>query len=81
MAIPDVFQNNYHVLCVAFDRGDVCLVECEDAETGMPVYAICAMNRHADGSVTFVPIAKLFTQNPYDELTPPVFQDEPATKE
>jgi hypothetical protein len=38
--------------------------------------AICALNRTDEGEVMFVPIAKMFDGNPYEELMPPDMQSE-----
>ena len=70
MAIPKAYSNNFATLQRAQDNGDLALVECTDAETGKPVYTICAMDRHGDEYV-MVPLAKMFDGNPYEELVPP----------
>ena len=72
MAIPEGHRNNFETLKRAFQAGDVALMECQCAATGDPAYVICMANREEDGSVDFVPVAKMFDENPYDEWIPPV---------
>jgi hypothetical protein len=67
MAVPEGHRNNFETLKRAFQAGDVALVECVSATTGEPAYVICMTNRDDEGSVTFVPVAKMFDENPYDE--------------
>ena len=70
MAIPKGTVSNFDTLQRACRNGDVVLLECTDAKTGEPAYAVCAVNRDA-GEFHFVPIAKMFNGNPYKELVPP----------
>ena len=71
MAIPKVFSQNFNTLLEAVRDGNVALMECTNQETEQPVYVICAVEY--DGSdYTFVPFAKLFDGDPYEEVTPPV---------
>ena len=70
MAIPEAYSKNFETLKRAQDNGDLALVECTDAETGKPVYTVCAMQHDGDGYL-IVPLAKLFDGNPYEELVPP----------
>jgi hypothetical protein len=69
--IADGYKKNFKTLLEAVGLNDVCLLECTDAATGKPVMAICALNRTDEGEVMFVPIAKMFDGNPYEELMPP----------
>lgn len=47
-------------------------LECKDAKSGQPVIAIVAVRRSAEpGMAEFVPLAKMFDGNPYEELLPP----------
>lgn len=52
-------------------NNDVALIECNDVKTNAPVIVMAMVNKHKDGSVDFVPVAKMFDGNPYEELTPP----------
>lgn len=71
MALLPGHIEQFNTLLQAHDNGDLALVECTSATTGLPVAAICAMQREADGSTTIVPIARLFDGNPCNELLPP----------
>lgn len=71
MAIPPGHVANFETLERAMRNGDFCLLECTDAKTGAPVYAICAAQRNRDGSYEMKPLAKMFDGNPYEELKPP----------
>ena len=70
-------KKNFETLKKAFEKGDVCLVECKDKKTGAYVATICAAEWDPqpvgeEPEVTFIPLAKLFEGNPYDELLDPV---------
>lgn len=67
-------RNNFTVLQRAFAQGDVALLECRSKETGRPVIVICAVQSDGD-EVEFVPFAKLFEANPYEELIPPLEEE------
>ena len=73
--IQEGYKTNFETLKRAAAAGDLALVECRDKETGKPVIAVCAVSRIGDDYV-FVPLAKMFDGNPYDELEPPTV---PAT--
>ncbi len=64
------FKANFTTLQKAFQNDDVCLVACTDT-TGALVPTICMVNV-LDDSIELVPVAKMFTGNPYDEVTPPM---------
>jgi hypothetical protein len=69
--IADGYKENFKTLLKAVDLDDVCLLECTDAASGKPVMVICAVQRTDEGEVMFVPMAKMFDGNPYEELMPP----------
>ena len=69
MAIPEHHTKNFGTLLKACENNDVCLMQCVDAATGKPVYAICVVN-HVDDEYQMVPVAKMFDGNPYEELIP-----------
>ncbi len=76
MAIPEVHQKNFDTLMRACKDGNVALMECTDAETGNPVFVICASNMSWDEeknepSYEFIPVAKMFDGDPYEEVNPP----------
>jgi hypothetical protein len=66
----DGYKANFETLSQAFDDGNVVLMECKDAKTGELVACICAVNRE-DKEVEFVPFARMFDGNPYEQLQPP----------
>jgi len=67
------YQTNFETLQRAFKAGDVCLVACTDQKTGELVPTICMVNMHPeDREIELVPVAKMFTGNPYDELNSPM---------
>ncbi|MBA4062579.1 MAG: hypothetical protein C0501_02510 [Isosphaera sp.] len=72
--IPQPHKDNFNTLHRAFDDGAACLLECQELATGKPVYVICAVNRRGE-EFELVPFATLFSDNPYDLLSPPL---EPA---
>jgi hypothetical protein len=51
--------------------GDAALMECQLAASGETAAVICAVNRLGDGSVEFVPVASMFSENPYQAVNPP----------
>lgn len=75
MAVSEGYIENFKVMMAAAKNGDLALMECTDKATGKPVIAICAVN-HVDGTFEFVPIARMFDGNPYDEMEPPSLEDE-----
>lgn len=77
MAISKAYQRNFQTLLDAAKNGDLCLMECTDAETGRPVMTVCAVNVVQDPTMSepqyqMVPIAKMFDGNPYEEVMPPM---------
>jgi len=70
MGIAVGYKNNFETMKHAFANGDVALMECTDVATGKPVITICAVQTDQEGC-TFVPLAKMFDGNPYEELNPP----------
>jgi hypothetical protein len=70
MAIQKGDKKNFETILKAAKKGDLALLECQDADSGEARSVICAVNRNGEG-FEFVPLAKLFAGNPYDEVTPP----------
>lgn len=68
--IEDGHKHNFGMLVKAVKNGDVCLVECKDVKTGVPVITICVVHE-VDDEFQLAPIAKLFDGDPYEELIPP----------
>lgn len=70
MAIPDPYRRNFETLLRAAADGNLALVECTDAETGVPRFVICAVGRD-DGAYVMTPFGHLHDGNPYDAYLPP----------
>jgi hypothetical protein len=66
---------NFKTLSKAFENDDVALMECTDVNTGEAVAVICMVNR-MDGDIAFVPVARMFNGNPYEELVPPTNEED-----
>lgn len=75
--LNDAHRANFETLERAFSEGDVCLLECVDKDTGKPIPVICAVQPSGDEAapIEFVPFAKLFLGNPYEEVDPPQEMD------
>ena len=63
-------QKNLETIIQAAKDGNLALASCEDAKTGKKVAVVCAVN-WVNGEFEFVPMARLFDGNPYDQLKPP----------
>ncbi len=48
----------------------LCIAACEDRKTGKPAYVLCETYVE-HGAVQYNPVARLFTGNPHNEVTPP----------
>lgn len=68
--IGEAYQRNLEVLRDAFADENIALVECIVAETGKPVIVVCAVIE-LELEKQFVPLAKMFDGNPYEEVIPP----------
>lgn len=64
---------NFKTLQRAATDDSLALMSCQDKATGKYVAVVCAVNYNGeDEEFEMVPIAKLFTGNPYDELISPI---------
>jgi len=70
MALSPGHKHNFELIKRAADAGDLALMDCTDAKTGAPVSVVCAVEVKK-GEYTFIPLAKLFDGNPYEEVLPP----------
>lgn len=70
MAIAETHKHNFAELERAFNNGDVCVVECTMNATGEQVPVLC-IGTWQEGEFVMQPVAQMFTENPYDLLTPP----------
>lgn len=71
MAIPSHVNANFDTLQAAGDNGDLAVMECTERETGETLYIVCAVYVDDDGMYNMVPLAQMFTENPYEKITPP----------
>lgn len=71
MAIAKGHKQNFETIRRAVLAGDAALLECQLASTGEAAAVICAANRLEDGGVEFVPLAILFSGDPYATVNPP----------
>lgn len=69
--LTDGEKANFQTLRAACKDNNLALLVCEMRHLGTRVAVICAVNRNDDDSISPVPIAKMFTGNPYDELRDP----------
>lgn len=70
MKLNNAYKADFNTLLQAAKNGHLVLLDCQDKATGQSIPTICALDY--DGhEYTFIPLAKLFTGNPYDEMNPP----------
>jgi hypothetical protein len=68
------YKQNFTTLVAAAKADDLMLMECTDAKTGDPVMVVCAVYAVGKGDareIRTVPLAKMVTGNPFEELLPP----------
>lgn len=61
----------YESLTVSARADALCLAKCEDVRTGKKVDVVCRVHHDGHGGVVLEPLARLFSGNPYNEVTPP----------
>ena len=71
MSLSAGYKQNFETLRRAIVAGDAALMECQLAATGEVVAVVCAANRLSDGGAEFVPLATLFSGDPYTTVNPP----------
>jgi hypothetical protein len=71
MSLSAGYKQNFETLRRAIVAGDAALMECQLAATGEVVAVVCAANRLSEGGAEFVPLATLFSGNPYTTVNPP----------
>ena len=74
-AIPSYQKKNFETMQQAVKAGQVAIMRCTDAKTGEYVTVVCIVNEDED-SYEFLPVAKMFEGNPYDEVLPPSSKEE-----
>ena len=63
---------NFATLERACRDGRLALLDCRDIRTGKPARVIVAVAASPDGEAyEFIPLARMFDGDPYDELNPP----------
>jgi len=70
MKLSRGIQANFNTLLKACEAGRLALLDCQDARTGEHVPVIVAINGEGE-EYAFVPLAKMFVGNPYEEVKPP----------
>ena len=70
MSIPEYARENFQTMLRAAQDGNLALMECADAATGVPRYVICAVGRDND-DYRFTPFGHLAEANPYEAYRPP----------
>ena len=70
MAIPEPYRRNFQTLLRAAADGNLALLECRDARTGVPRYVVTAVGRDRDDFV-MTPFGHLQEGNPFDAYIPP----------
>jgi len=70
MAIPEPYRRNFDTLLRAAVDGNLALLECRDAVSGVPRYVLCAVG-HDGGAFLMTPFGHLHDGNPYDAYLPP----------
>ena len=68
--LKKAMNKNFQTILVAAKADHLALLECTDAATGELVPTVCAVNICGD-ECEFVPLARLFTSDPYETLIPP----------
>ncbi|RQW46128.1 DUF6117 family protein [Novosphingobium sp. LASN5T] len=71
MAIPETYRTNFGTLLRAAADGNLALMECTDAATGVPRYVIAAVARVGEDFV-MTPFGHLSEGNPFNAYVPPV---------
>ncbi|WP_041559089.1 DUF6117 family protein [Novosphingobium sp. PP1Y] len=79
MAIPEPYRRNFETLLRAAADGNLALLECRDALTGVPRYVVTAVGRDGDDFV-MTPFGHLHDGNPFDAYLPPDPGDGPLPR-
>ena len=70
MAIPEPYRRNFETLLRAAADGNLALLECRDAQTGVPRYVVTAVGRD-EGDYVMTPFGHLCDGNPFEDYIPP----------
>jgi hypothetical protein len=71
MAIPDGHKTNLETIKRAAENNNLGVLECKDTKTGEVVHLLIATMRDQAGEYDFIPLAQMFTENPYERFLPP----------
>lgn len=70
MSIPEGILTNFKSLYQGARDGVLDLVECESNKTGKPEFVVVLRVVDQSGCLRLLPFAKMFTENPFEEVTP-----------
>lgn len=70
MKIEEHHKANFNTLLRAANDGNLALLDVLDTQTGKPARALCAVE-HDGKSYTFVPLATMIEDDPYERYAPP----------
>lgn len=80
MAIPVGHKANLQTIINAAKAGRLAAMECTEQVSGKVVHALCVVNHlevdEGKFEYEFLPIAKFFDGNPFEELNPPSLTNE-----
>lgn len=68
MPFSEGHKLNFETLKTAKDNNDLCLLEVYERIGGAPVTIICATYKDDEGNINFVPLARMFNEDPYTTL-------------
>ena len=68
--LTDAEKETFNFMGAAFITGNVLLMQCRDKATGGLVAVVCATRPGAEGNVEMMPVARLFFDDPNDEVEP-----------
>lgn len=71
MPIGKHYKANFNTMLLAAENKDLALLDCQDKKTGEQVHVVCAVYHDSEGQYNFVPLAKMFDGDPYEEVNPP----------
>lgn len=69
--LPKGHKTNLNTLIRAAKASALAILDCQDKATGKSVAVLVAVDQ-SNGEFEFVPLARMFDGNPYDELNPPL---------
>ena len=69
--ISEGYKQNFETLKSAAKSHRLALSECTNLADGSLVYVVCVVNYEENGDLSFLPVAKLFDGNPYEEVSFP----------